>query len=179
MTDLDSRSAPETDRARATEEGLDPSLMDALYEAALIRGGPLALELDAWRRGRRSLPDALGRAFLATSGQAVPGYRGGTIGSPPPSDYEPASSPNGHRPRRRVPAPADVVASNTALRAALSPREREVVSGLERGHRVGAIAEQLGLSHHTVRNHLKSVFHKMRVTSQVELLAKLRDSSAD
>lgn len=53
---------------------------------------------------------------------------------------------------------------------ALTDREREVLDGLLRHRRVPAIAEQLGISPHTARNHLKSIFGKLRVSSQQELL---------
>jgi len=187
MTELDSRSAPDADRARAAEEGLDPELMDVLYEMALLRGGPLALELDAWRRGRKSLAEAIGRAFVELIGHRRTTYAGPSAFGPPPGDPVAGAgagglTPNGHRGRGRRRMAAELPEGsppNAVLRASLSPRELEVVTGLERGQRVGAIAERLGLSHHTVRNHLKSVFHKMRVTSQVELLAKLRDPHAE
>lgn len=61
----------------------------------------------------------------------------------------------------------------------LSRREREVLATLAAGHPAQEIAELLGLSTNTVRNHLKSIFLKLRVNSQVALLAKLakRDTS--
>jgi DNA-binding CsgD family transcriptional regulator len=39
---------------------------------------------------------------------------------------------------------------------------------------VGAIAERLKVSEHTVRNHLKAVYRKLDVHSQVELLSRWR-----
>ena len=56
----------------------------------------------------------------------------------------------------------------------LTPREREIVSALSTGQRVGAIAGRLGVSEHTVRNHLKAVYRKLDVHSQVELLSRWR-----
>ncbi len=58
--------------------------------------------------------------------------------------------------------------------SSLSDREREVVHALQRGLRVAEIAGQLHLSPHTVRNHVKRVFRKLGVHSQIELLAELR-----
>jgi FixJ family two-component response regulator len=55
----------------------------------------------------------------------------------------------------------------------LSAREREIVEHLSGGHRVPEIATTLGISPNTVRNHLKSVFRKLGVSSQVELLSLL------
>ena len=56
----------------------------------------------------------------------------------------------------------------------LTPREREIVAALSAGQRVGAIAGRLGVSEHTVRNHLKAVYRKLDVHSQVELLSRWR-----
>lgn len=52
----------------------------------------------------------------------------------------------------------------------LSPREWDVLRLLVDHKRPPAIAKELHISHHTVRNHLKSIFAKLRVHSQVELL---------
>jgi diguanylate cyclase (GGDEF)-like protein/PAS domain S-box-containing protein len=58
-----------------------------------------------------------------------------------------------------------------ALSAArLSTRELEIVTRLARGKRVPAIAAELFLSQGTVRNQLSSVYRKLRVRSQQELL---------
>ncbi len=56
----------------------------------------------------------------------------------------------------------------------LSPREGEVLERLLDGHRVSYIARMLHISPHTVRNHLQSVFRKLGVGSQAELIEKLR-----
>lgn len=58
--------------------------------------------------------------------------------------------------------------------ARLSPRERQVVELLARGHAAKDVASKLALSANTVRNHVKSIFAKLRVHSQVELLVRLR-----
>jgi PAS domain S-box-containing protein len=66
----------------------------------------------------------------------------------------------------------------TALWAAelstLTAREYEIVLRLAFGDRVRTIAEDLHLSQSTVRNHLTTVFRKVNVSSQAELLARLR-----
>jgi DNA-binding NarL/FixJ family response regulator len=56
----------------------------------------------------------------------------------------------------------------------LSSRELEIVLRLLNGDRVPAIARTLFLSPSTVRNHLSSVFRKLRVGSQQELIDLLR-----
>ncbi len=55
----------------------------------------------------------------------------------------------------------------------LSRREREVVSELVAGLKVGDIAVRMAISENTIRNHLRSVFAKLRVSSQAELIQKL------
>jgi DNA-binding CsgD family transcriptional regulator len=56
----------------------------------------------------------------------------------------------------------------------LSSREAEIVTRLMSGDRVPAIARQLFLSEGTVRNHLSSVFAKLGVGTQQELIELLR-----
>ena len=58
----------------------------------------------------------------------------------------------------------------------LSGREKEVVTLLLEGQRVTMIAEMLCVSPHTVRNHLKSIFRKVGVHSQAELVSMMRQS---
>jgi DNA-binding NarL/FixJ family response regulator len=67
------------------------------------------------------------------------------------------------------------LAPSDSLRS-LSPREWEVLRALLRNQRVPAIAESMCLSQHTVRNHLKRIFRKLGVQSQVELLAVVSPS---
>jgi DNA-binding CsgD family transcriptional regulator len=55
----------------------------------------------------------------------------------------------------------------------LTPREREVVGALARGDTTSEIAARLFLSQHTVRDHIKTVFDKVGVSSRAELVAKL------
>lgn len=55
--------------------------------------------------------------------------------------------------------------------AMLSERECEVVRGLYAGRSPQAIAESLSISQYTVRNHLRSIYSKLGVHSQRELLS--------
>jgi len=59
--------------------------------------------------------------------------------------------------------------------AGLSEREREVLAQLVTGDRVPDIANALHISQNTVRNHLKSIFRKVGVAGQGELIQKVRD----
>ena len=56
----------------------------------------------------------------------------------------------------------------------LSRREVEIVRLLAEGRRVAAIARDLDLSVHTVRNHLRAIFRKLELHSQEELLDAVR-----
>ena len=56
----------------------------------------------------------------------------------------------------------------------LTAREIEVIELLLMGHRVTTIASMLFVSPHTVRNRLKSIFPKLGVHSQVELVRLAR-----
>ncbi len=56
----------------------------------------------------------------------------------------------------------------------LSKREREIVETLLGEGSVTGVATNLHISLHTVRNHLKSIFRKLGVHSQVELVTKLK-----
>ena len=57
----------------------------------------------------------------------------------------------------------------------LTPREWDVVRGLVCYRRLSHVAEALGMSGHTARNHLKSVFRKLNLHSQDELFRFLLD----
>ncbi len=54
---------------------------------------------------------------------------------------------------------------------ALSERERQVVEALYSGVSPREIARSLSISHYTVRNHLRSIYSKLGVHSQRELLS--------
>lgn len=55
----------------------------------------------------------------------------------------------------------------------LSPRERDMVKALRAGLAPKQIALDYKISEHTVRNHIKSVYRKLGVHSQLELISKL------
>lgn len=61
----------------------------------------------------------------------------------------------------------------------LSEREREVLTHLVGGDRVPAIAKKLHISPHTVRNHLKSLFRKLDVSNQSELIERVQEIAED
>ena len=55
---------------------------------------------------------------------------------------------------------------------ALSPREREVLDVLLRGHSEKLAADRLGLSSHTVHQYVKRLFRAFGVSSRAELMAE-------
>jgi DNA-binding NarL/FixJ family response regulator len=56
----------------------------------------------------------------------------------------------------------------------LTPRERSVLEALAAGASTSQIAERLGLTDKTVRNHLSSIFTKLRVTDRTQAVIKAR-----
>lgn len=66
-----------------------------------------------------------------------------------------------------------VTLSDPPPRAALSPREAEVARAYAAGQGYRDIAAGLGISPHTARNHLRTIFGKLGVRSKLELAAKL------
>lgn len=61
----------------------------------------------------------------------------------------------------------------------LSPRECDVFAYLAQGYGSEYIAEQLGVSYHTVRAHVRSIYKKLDVHSREELLDKVRDEQSE
>ena len=66
---------------------------------------------------------------------------------------------------KTVPAHADESAE-------LSPRERSVLDGLAGGLAYKQIANQLGVSIHTVRNYIRRIYEKLHVRTRTEAVAK-------
>lgn len=53
---------------------------------------------------------------------------------------------------------------------ALTPKEAQVAARLAQGHELSAIAVQLGITSETARSHLKSIFRKLEVNRQQEVV---------
>lgn len=64
--------------------------------------------------------------------------------------------------------PAPIHKSNYEL----TPREKEILSGLVEGHNFKAIADSLFISIETVRFHFRNIYKKLHVHSQSEAVAK-------
>ncbi|MFN6119857.1 MAG: LuxR C-terminal-related transcriptional regulator [Actinomycetes bacterium] len=74
-----------------------------------------------------------------------------------------------------LPPDLPVAALPNHLLERLTQREQEVVRLIAEGLRVRQVGERLFLSQHTVRNHLKSVFAKLSVSSQADLISLVND----
>jgi DNA-binding NarL/FixJ family response regulator len=61
---------------------------------------------------------------------------------------------------------------STADDYGLTPREREILQHLVDGLTMKQIAAELHLSHHTVGNHLRNIYHKLHVRSRSNAVAK-------
>lgn len=51
---------------------------------------------------------------------------------------------------------------------ALTPREKQILAGVARGLANKQIAYALGISEHTVKNHLRNIMEKLRVQNRVQ-----------
>ncbi len=54
----------------------------------------------------------------------------------------------------------------------LTPREKEILQSLSKGNSFKLIAAELGISHETVRTHIKHIYDKLHVQSQIEAVSK-------
>jgi DNA-binding NarL/FixJ family response regulator len=90
------------------------------------------------------------------------------------------SSHIGRAPRiRPVDAPSVSDRIGAGLARLLSAREQDVLMALSAGLSAKEIAEQLGISPHTARNHTKSVYRKLGLHSRSELFAWLSEHLTD
>jgi two-component system nitrate/nitrite response regulator NarL len=118
---------------------------------------------EAVKKGRRSrlLQEARLRVLeLAETAEALEAE----FVSNPASGLRPRSGPLNEDP---------LSALEPSLLSRLTPRERDVTRRLAQGLSVSQMARELELSPNTVRNHVKSIFNKLQVRSQVALLSLL------
>ncbi|MCI0334529.1 MAG: helix-turn-helix transcriptional regulator [Planctomycetes bacterium] len=60
-----------------------------------------------------------------------------------------------------------------AVTLALSPRELEIVQQIFDDHKEAAIARELAISRHTVHTYLERIYHKLHVTSRLQLVVRV------
>ena len=90
------------------------------------------------------------------------------------SDY--AAAIGGAGASERHPAPRNAAPKHApapGAAAALSQRERQIVSALAAGNDPKTIAQSLEISVHTVRSHLKTIYRKVGVRTQLELVTRV------
>lgn len=85
------------------------------------------------------------------------------------SDYAP-------RPDRREAETGILKANSPALefhelRSRLTPAQLRVMTCILAGHSEKEIGRKLGISHHTVHNHIREIYSQMKVQSRAELLS--------
>jgi DNA-binding NarL/FixJ family response regulator len=71
--------------------------------------------------------------------------------------------------REKLASPDSILPSPRDRWQSLSKRERQIAELVLQGLRYKDVAAALDISEHTVRNHLRNVFSKLRITSRVEL----------
>jgi DNA-binding NarL/FixJ family response regulator len=57
---------------------------------------------------------------------------------------------------------------------ALTPREQQIVEGLEQGLSYKLVADRLGISLNTVRAYIRTIYEKLKINSRAELLGRKR-----
>ena len=68
-----------------------------------------------------------------------------------------------------------VVASfHQAATITVSPQERDVLTRLSHGDTYAHIAQEMGITVHTVRNYIRRIYEKLQVHSRTEAVAKFR-----
>jgi DNA-binding NarL/FixJ family response regulator len=76
-----------------------------------------------------------------------------------------------HIREREIPITDTSEIAANAVRAALTPRELEIFALLASGESNQQIADQLWLSTHTVRNHVKSILAKLHLDNRIQAAA--------
>ena len=69
--------------------------------------------------------------------------------------------------------------AETDLAALLTPRELEVLGAIGEGLTNKAIARRLGISLHTVKFHVESLFRKLGASTRTEALARAAERRLD
>lgn len=77
----------------------------------------------------------------------------------------------------RAPKPAPHLPGGDRLWPELSGREREIVKLILAGHPTAGIASKLGLARGTVKNHRRSIYTKLDITTERELFLQYLDAT--
>jgi DNA-binding CsgD family transcriptional regulator len=86
---------------------------------------------------------------------------------------QPAEASDGRPSGRRLFSPA--VWTCIGQRLSLSERELQIVQSVFDDAHQDLIAKELGISSHTVHTHLERLYHKLQVTSRVDLVVRIAE----
>ena len=142
----------------------DDHLFQALQAGAqgyLLKDHPtdwLALQLQGIAQGQPPLSPAIARRLLRHFHGTAPG-----------AALAPATATTAF-----APAPAAAPPPLPPLGTCLSTREREVLGLLAQGVRIADIGTALGISRHTVGDHVKSIYRKLNIGSRAEAALQAR-----
>ena len=78
--------------------------------------------------------------------------------------------------QEKLSSPDSILPSPRERWESLSKRERQIAELVLQGLRYKEVAASLHINDHTVRNHLRNVFTKLRITSRVELVPYVSES---
>lgn len=137
----------------------------------------LASQLRGIAQGQPPLSPAVARRLIRHFQQgAGPGTTLALTGFPASA---PASWPAGRPASSGSPhgggaPPSTVVPAPPAPAEPLTPREREVLGMLAHGVYIGDIARVLGISRHTVGDHVKNIYRKLNISSRAEAALEAR-----
>ena len=142
----------------------DDHLFQALQAGAqgyLLKDHPtdwLALQLQGIAQGQPPLSPAIARRLLRHFHGTAPG-----------AALAPATATTAF-----APAPAAAPPPLPPLGTCLSTREREVLGLLAQGVRIADIGAALGISRHTVGDHVKNIYRKLNISSRAEAALQAR-----
>jgi DNA-binding CsgD family transcriptional regulator len=158
-----------------------PPLLFGIAEAARL-GRVVTLHLDLQRGDGTLVPVDMVLSPLhppaSTAFSVIPVARRPLSGPGRVEGTKPSAGPAEQLARSSAPRPADGDIPSFMPLTRLTSREADIVSRLVTGDRVPAIARDLFLTQSTVRNHLSSVFKKLQVHGQQELVDLLRRGGA-
>lgn len=164
--------ADELTLARAAEVVPAGFVVKPFQEAQLLSAVTMAV-----RQAREKANESLAPASEASApnGHETARIQSDPVASQPETPAESLDESTDPRSRqlREVAAAVSYAAEPVGPSTGLTSRELEIVRLLLSNGRVSSIADWLSISPHTVRNHLRSIFRKLGVHSQVELIREL------
>ena len=139
----------------------------------------LAGQLRGIAQGQPPLSPAVARRLIRHFQGAAAGVApsAGAAPAPPPAPWAQSSqAPPGQvgMPPSARPSASSTPARCVAPAETLTPREREVLGLLAKGVHIADIARLLGISRHTVGDHVKNLYRKLNISSRAEAALEAR-----